>query len=231
MEAKVLTAFQVSVLTVLFERGIGERGYYFTGGSALAEFYLQHRYSDDLDLFTRSSRPIRADYADFKQILASQNFEILSSNEMDEFVRFFVQSTDERNGSLKVEFARDAKAQLSPFKRFEQIIVDSFEDIAVNKICAILGREPPEPKDFVDLYFILHESAFNLDYLVERAKQKEAAFDQEDGILFFATNLTRVKEFQFLPRMIKPIALEDLQSFFLPKAEAIIRRLRPTGRQ
>lgn len=231
MEAKILTSLQVSVLTLLFERGIGDLGYYFTGGSALAEFYLQHRYSDDLDFFTRSSRSIRADYTDFREILSSQNFEILSSDEMDEFVRLFVRSGDERDGPLKLEFARDAKAQLNPSRLLGKIVVDSYEDIAVNKICAILGREPPEPKDFVDLFFILHESSFSLDYLVERAKEKEAAFDREDGVLFFATNLFRVKEFQLLPRMIKPIALEDLKSFLVPKAETIIRRLRPTARR
>ncbi|NTU74244.1 nucleotidyl transferase AbiEii/AbiGii toxin family protein [Candidatus Roizmanbacteria bacterium] len=26
--------------------------FYFTGGTALAEYYLNHRFSDDLDLFT-----------------------------------------------------------------------------------------------------------------------------------------------------------------------------------
>lgn len=229
MEPKVLTSLQALVLSILFEHGLGDKGYYFTGGSALAEFYLQHRYSDDLDFFTRSDRSIRIDGAEFKQMLTSRNFDVLSSNEADEFVRYFVESRDTKSEPLKIEFARDAKAQVSPFKKVGNIVVDSFEDIAVNKICAILGREPPEPKDFVDLYFILHESLFSLEYLVERAREKEAAFDNEDGILFFATNLLRVSEFSFLPRMIKPLTLDSLQSFLLPKAKEMIRRLRPTG--
>jgi hypothetical protein len=229
VEPKVLTPLQVSVLDVLFEHGLGEKGYYFTGGSALAEFYLQHRHSDDLDFFTRSDSLIRLDSAEFRQILTSQSFDILSLSESDQFVRFFVESSDTKSEPLKVEFARDAEAQMSPFKKVGNIVVDSFEDIAVNKICAILGREPPEPKDFVDLYFILHESSFSLEYLVERAREKEAALDKEDGILFFATNLLRVSEFSFLPRMIKPLTLDSLQSFLLPRAKEMIRRLRPTG--
>jgi hypothetical protein len=68
-----------------------------------------------------------------------------------------------------------------PFRTFGKVAVDSFEDIAVNKIRAILGRDPSEPKDFVDLYFILRRSAFTLEYLLERAKKKEAALDREDG--------------------------------------------------
>jgi hypothetical protein len=230
VEPKVLTSLQVSVLEILFEHGLGDKGYYFTGGSALAEFYLQHRYSDDLDVFTRSARSIRIDGAEFRQLLTSRNFDVLSSSEGDEFVRLFVESSDAKSEPLKIEFARDAKAQVSPFKKYGTIVVDSFEDIAVNKICAILGREPPEPKDFVDLYFILHESSFSLEYLVGRAREKEAAFDNEDGILFFATNLLHVSEFSFLPRMIKPLTLASLQSFLVPKSEEMIRRLRPTGR-
>jgi len=229
VEPKVLTSLQASVLSILFEHGLGEKSYYFTRGSALAEFYLQHRYSDDLDFFTRSDRSIKNDGAEFRQMLTSRNFDVLSSSEADEFVRFFVESGDAKGEPLKLEFARDAKAQVSRFKRVGNIVVDSFEDIAVNKICAILGREPPEPKDFVDLYSILHESSFSLEYLVERAREKEAAFDNEDGILFFATNLLRVSEFSFLPRMIKPLTLDSLQSFLLPKATEMIRRLRPTG--
>ena len=29
--------------------------FYFTGGTALSEFYLQHRLSDDLDFFTQEA--------------------------------------------------------------------------------------------------------------------------------------------------------------------------------
>jgi hypothetical protein len=44
-----LTALQVDVLDAFFRR---ERGFFLTGGAALAGFYLGHRTTDDLDLFT-----------------------------------------------------------------------------------------------------------------------------------------------------------------------------------
>ena len=55
MDSKVLTPLQERVLVALFENGLADRGSYLTGGTALAEFYLQHRYSEDLDLFIRLS--------------------------------------------------------------------------------------------------------------------------------------------------------------------------------
>lgn len=229
MEAKVMTPFQITVLATLFESGLRDREYCFTGGTALAEFYLQHRHSDDLDIFTRASRSIKADYFAIKRALEDKAIEASSEIEGDEFVRFFARGAEETGQGLKIELARYAGAQMSPGTSVERILVDSFEDIAVNKVCAIHGRS--EVKDFVDLFFILRESGFTLDYLVGRAKEKEADFDREDTILEFATKLLEVKNLQLHKiRMIKPLAIEDLQSFLVAKAEALIKRLRPVGR-
>ncbi|MGH7834834.1 MAG: hypothetical protein ACREQK_14415, partial [Candidatus Binatia bacterium] len=86
-------------------------------------------------------------------------------------------------------------------------------------------------KDFVDLFFILRESAFGLDYLIGRAKEKEAAFDQEDAVLEFATKLLAVEDLHLHEiRMIKALNVEELRSFLIPRAEALIRSLRPVGR-
>lgn len=225
-----MTPFQVMVLEMLFNGLLGRRNYYFTGGTALAEFYLQHRYSDDLDIFTRERRDIRADYLDVKRSLAAKAIEVSTELELDDFVRFFVSGTGEIGSGLKVELCRDAGAQMSVAETIDGITVDSFEDIAVNKVRALYGRS--EIKDFVDLFFILRESKFTLDYLVGRAKEKEADFEREDAVLEFATKLLGVKNLQLHNiRMIKPLAMEDLQSSLITKAEAIIRRLRPIGRR
>src|SRR5450432_3631958 len=44
-----LTSLQTKVLRAFFER---ERGFFVTGGAALVGYYLHHRLTDDLDLFT-----------------------------------------------------------------------------------------------------------------------------------------------------------------------------------
>lgn len=230
MQSKVLTPLQEKVLLALFENGLGDRGYYLTGGTALSEFYLQHRYSDDLDLFTRKSESLRKDFDDFDKLLQSLEFVVVSQNISEEYARLLVESEDREGAGLKVEFARDARARMAPPTVQEQVVIDSFEDIAVNKICAILNRQPSESKDFCDLLFILQESRFTLDYLITRAREKEAAFDLEEGTLAFATNLFAVEEFELLPRMIKSLSLEELREFFVPLAEQLIQGLRPQGR-
>ena len=75
----------------------------------------------------------------------------------------------------------------------------------------------------------MNESHYQLDYLINRAREKEATLDEEERVLIFATNLLTVREFQMLPRMIKPLSLEELKRFFVPLAEELIQRLRPRG--
>jgi hypothetical protein len=171
---------------------------------------------------------MRTDYLEVKRVLDHKGLEVFSEHEGDEFVRFFVREIGDLGKGLKVELCRDVGAQMTPPNVVEGVIVDSFEDIAVNKVCAIFGRT--EIKDFVDLFFILRDSKFSLDYLVGRAKEKEAAFDTEDGALEFATKLLGVKDLQLHNiRMIKSLDINELRSSLVPEAETIIRRLRPIG--
>lgn len=52
-ESKALTSLKRDFLKGFFDRG---QPFFLTGGSALGIFYLQHRLSYDLDLFTTDKR-------------------------------------------------------------------------------------------------------------------------------------------------------------------------------
>ena len=54
---RVLTPLQAEFLDVFFQQPVAH-DFFLTGGTALAEFYLQHRYSQDLDLFTLSQETL-----------------------------------------------------------------------------------------------------------------------------------------------------------------------------
>lgn len=227
MDSQILTPFQQEVLTSLFDHGLGQRGFYLTGGTALSEFYLQHRHSDDLDFHTRKSGTLEEDFKDFLEILEFLGLQSEIQRRLDEIMTLSVHSAKNKDEKLKIEFNRDATVMMAPALVRGKVIVDSFEDIAVNKVCTILSRGPDEPKDFVDLYFILNESNYSLDYLIGRAREKEAAFDSEEGILNFAIRLRGVRNPLIMPRMIKPLTHEGLTKFLVPLAEEIIRRLAP----
>ena len=228
MPSNVLTSLQGRVLGTLFDSGIGDQGFYLTGGTALSEFYFQHRYSEDLDLFNRRSDLSESDLVQCRDIFTDGGLSIASQEVQPEFARFFVFLETVPGQQLKVEFARDAGCQLAPF--LIRIVVDSLLDVCVNKVCAIFGRFPSDPKDFVDLYFILRETDYELDYLLTLARQKEAAFEHEDGPLGFATNLLDVSENRRLPRMVEPLTASELAAELRPLAEEIILRFGPRDR-
>jgi hypothetical protein len=96
---RVLSDMQAHVLSALFNGGIGKLGYYLTGGTALAEFYLQHRHSDDLDLFTREKRPFKQDYKKLPRIFSDHGIEIVAAEIGDEFMRFFVSEKAKDGGT------------------------------------------------------------------------------------------------------------------------------------
>ena len=228
MTNSILTPLQRDVLHGLFAAGLGDHGYYLTGGTALAEFYFQHRYSEDLDLFTRKSGFDKKELLLVKKVFDNLGLVVFREAEDSNFARYFV-SREEESEKLKVEFCRDAGVRMALPQKKNAVVIDSLEDIGVNKVCTILGRLPSESKDFCDLYFILKKTSFTLDYLLARASEKEAAFDNEEGHLLFALNLRQVDKLERMPRMIYSLTREEMASFLVPQAETIINRLKPKG--
>jgi predicted nucleotidyltransferase component of viral defense system len=52
MGKTILTSKQQLLLNLLFSNHNIRDNFYLTGGTALAEYYLKHRYSEDLDFFS-----------------------------------------------------------------------------------------------------------------------------------------------------------------------------------
>ena len=49
---KILTNKQLQIIKFLSKNNFFSNSFYFTGGTALAEIYLNHRLSEDLDFFS-----------------------------------------------------------------------------------------------------------------------------------------------------------------------------------
>ena len=101
--------------------------------------------------------------------------------------------------------------------------IDSIHNIAVNKVCAILGRL--DAKDYVDLFFIQREYQFDIFELLQLGQQKDAGLD----LFVWASLIAEVSQFAILPRMIRPISLEDLVSFYLKLRDDILDRIKPAN--
>jgi len=211
----ILTTDQQYVLDrVSKENSITEK-FYFTGGTALAEHYLQHRYSDDIDLFTVKPFENQSILNFISNTTKDRySFESRFSSPLYTFMLHPIAG----NVDLKVDFSQYPYIQLEKPEMIRNIPVDSIVDIATNKLLTISQRT--SVKDFVDLYFLLQtHSVYDL---MEGVKIK---FGIKTEPFLLSADFLKVDSFTFLPRMIKPLTLEELQRFFRAQAVELCRQV------
>jgi len=212
--AEILTPLQKEIIKIF--ASIDEtKNFYLTGGTALAEFYLQHRLSEDIDIFTPEEELILYVVDRFTQKLKDSGFDVDISRRFKTFCEIFVNKAQQIN---KIHIACD-----SPF-RFEQpketelgIKVDGLMDLATNKLLTVFGRA--ELKDFIDVFFLVKEKKIVLLDLVEKSMEKDPGLDG----YFLAIAFEQVKkipdEIEKLPvTMLKPVDMTELKEFFINSA-------------
>jgi hypothetical protein len=148
-----LTAFQ----RAFFQR---ERGFFLTGGAALAGFHLGHRTTEDLDLFTLQ----QAAFERSRSVLADVAAAVGAVLEVRQDTRVHKRRSASSRGGLVVDLVKDMTWQLHPEKlERDHIVVDPADEILANKlhtIRTVLTRRrgqsfgPPEERDLVDVMLL-----------------------------------------------------------------------------
>jgi len=211
---EILTPFQKRILTAIGHSDLAP-SFYLTGGTALAVYHLEHRFSEDLDFFALAQGAVSG----VTTILADVATELGASVEFRRTFPTFVECflTDSGGERVKIDFAFDSPYRLLPTEIDPAygIQVDNVIDISSNKLAALFGRI--EPKDFVDVYFICRELMPFPD-LYRHASQKHVGMTN----YWLAVAMRNVTKVQLLPRMIKPLDLAAIQAFFLGLAEGLM---------
>lgn len=212
---RILTPLQWSVLQRFFSFPISAP-FFLTGGTALAGFYFGHRTSVDLDLFTLSPLPRDDLYSLMTTIAKSEGGEFALQTEAPTIVTGFIKTPDV---SLKVDLVQDVPIHVGDFNVVDAIRIDALENIGSNKITASYGRL--DPKDFVDLYWILEiDQSLQFDDLLATAKKKDIGItDFHLGHIF--VNLPTDLAF---PETTPPINPDAVRQFFKTLGERLIAR-------
>lgn len=163
-----------------------DHSYFFlTGGTALAEYYLGHRLSFDLDFFTSEEGAISPVSFQLEDLLKKSNLHYEVIRRLAAYVELLI--TNE-NDSLRVDLALDSPFRFnSPLLCPPGIWVNNYDDLCVDKLLAYYGRA--EPRDAVDLFFILNTD--DSHDLFGKAKLKDPGFD----LYWFAVALNRCQNF------------------------------------
>ncbi len=179
-----LYPFQDKVLHVLDELGTG---FYLTGGTAASRGYLNHRFSDDLDLFVNDDDRFGLWAERAIQALAHHrdwHSDVLQREER--FVRLVLLQEDI---TLKIEMANDVPAHMGEILAHPVLgRLDSPENILANKITALIGRE--EAKDLADIWGFCCQMDLPIADAIEGAQSKAAGVFPADlaRVLFSVTH-------------------------------------------
>jgi hypothetical protein len=194
----LLTPLQQEFLRVFAQ--LPDQGqFYLTGGTALAEFYLGHRLSYDLDLFTGVDGLVQPVSFQLEKRVEQYGLGLKVVRRFATYVEFSISSEDE---TIKVDLALDSPFRFeSPIPCAPGIQVNNYIDLCVDKLLAYYGRA--EPRDAVDLFFILKTET--PEVLFDRAKQKDPGFDA----YWFAIALNRVLDFPDEPERWSVTMLVD----------------------
>lgn len=212
--SKILTDLQEQALDIFFKVPELRQKFYLTGGTALAAYYLKHRYSDDLDFFTHTDEVSDADRV---VVSAFEGAGLLVAHDRSSptFRRYTL------NGTLQVDLVRDIDYRIGVPELHDGVMIDTPKNITVNKVTALYGRF--EPKDYVDFYFLLKTYHYDLMELLELAQQKDGGLE----LFQWAKIIADVETITVLPRMVKPLELNELKKFFHDIRNQVLDAIKP----
>jgi len=216
-KGSILTSIQKRFLATVIKEPYLLKRYYFTGGTALSEFYLRHRISKDIDLFSEKEIHLPSIVKFVKK--AAKN---LSATEVRQerylgLYTFFFKIKEEY---FKVDFNYYPFPRIDKGKIWKGLEIDSLLDIAVNKIHTLYMK--PRAREYVDLYFIFKKTKYTLEDLVKFAKIK---FDWHIDPLHLAQSFLEVLSASDYPRVLLPFNKNIMQKFFLSKAKKLKKEI------
>jgi hypothetical protein len=195
-----------------------EQRFFLTGGSALGLFYLDHRRSYDLDMFTSSEVDGKEIQNLVLRVAAQIGAECTAVRTAPDFNRFRLTRGDERE---IIDVVVDRAPQLDAEKeKVDGIRVDTIREIIANKLTTLLSRT--ELKDVVDLFF-LEQAGHDLLAAVPDAQAKDGGW--EPAVVSMLLDELTIGEPPAW--MIRQLTQDDLRAFVNRLRLAITRLALP----
>ena len=213
MAKTILTEEQQLLLNLISQQKDIASNFYLSGGTALAEYYLQHRLSEDLDFFSMEEVDPMAIRVSLKKV--QKRAEITKIDFQQSFNRnlFFLHYKD---GIVKMEFTYYPFTQIEQPQIVNNIKVDSLIDIAANKTFTIYQQ--PSSRHFIDLYLIIKTKGWKFKDIIKKARAK---FDSPIDPIQMGQQLLKVSEVLDYPVMIIELLEKEWQDFWMQEARSL----------
>lgn len=207
----ILTPFQIEVLNEISHNSTFIKRFYLTGGTALAEFYLQHRLSEDLDFFSEDEFNSIMVQSIVRKIIKKLKLTNVEYRTQLGLHIFFLHRNKE---VLKIDFNYYPFPRIYKKLHYKKIAVDDIRDIAINKLQTISTK--PRTRDFIDLYCIIQKTGWTIQELRQEARNK---FDWYVDSVELGSKIMLIKEQEDYPRMLIPFNFKMCEIFWLNEAK------------
>lgn len=217
MAKTILTSQQLNFLELIQNEKQITKRFYLTGGTALAEFYLKHRLSEDIDLFTEDEEVDQKLVDAFlRKISAKLSVVKIKKSQFLGLVSYKL--AFKSGNELKVDFNFYPFPRIAKGQKYKNLEIDSIYDIATNKVHTIFMK--PRPRDYIDLYFILTKFRYDLAKLILDAKAK---FDWHIDSVTLGSQFLKVKGINQsdFSKMLVPLDKKAMEDFFLKLAKSL----------
>lgn len=203
---RILTEEQKKTITFFANSSLAEK-FYWTGGTLLAHHYFNHRLSEDLDFFTDQKFTFEEvdDWA--RELKKAAKFSGYTYKKVYDRWEFLF----ENKKNLRIEFVyyNSDRATLEKRRKVNGIYIDSLKDIAANKLIALADRG--EPKDLLDIYFLIKKGGFTPQKILSLTKLKYGATFSED--LFWSESLKALATLQEVEPFLLGSKRENIKLF------------------
>lgn len=215
MTKSILSQNQKNILTIISRDKVICNSFYLTGGTALAEFYLHHRLSEDLDFFSEGEFEPQDISVFLEKIKKEGKIDKVEFQQSFNRNLFFLSLID--GDKIKTEFTYFPFTRIEKKQKIGNLYIDSLLDIAINKVFTIYQK--PRSRDFIDLYLILqNDKTILLEDLLKKAQIK---FDHYIDPIQLGTQYMKVRELKDFPKMLVNIKDNLWQDFFINEAKKL----------
>lgn len=211
--ANILTPNQVNTLKAIATTDLAKH-FYFSGGTALSHYYLQHRYSEDLDFFNKDEFDVTSVTSIIKTLKSKINYSTIDFQISLNRNLYFLHFPDK--SILKLEFTYYPFEQIETPYIQDGLLIDSAIDIATNKLFTI--TQTSRGRDYYDLYYLIQKYGYTIPKLRMLAKQK---FDWHIDPLMLGTQFNKVASLLDDPILVEPQDAKIISQFFETEAQQL----------
>lgn len=211
----ILTRHQRTVLDAIAGEDYFTERFYLAGGTALAEFHLKHRLSEDIDLFSEKQEVNPQPPMQFFQEQRERlGIERIDTQRVFGLYTFFLRFSNQE--VLKIDFNYYPFPLIEKGTLYKNLKVEGAYDIGVDKVHTVAVH--PRARNYIDLYFIIRGKGYNFPDLLMQAKAK---FDWDISLMDLGARLLEASEMSDYPHMLKDIEHNEWKSFFIEEGRKL----------